>query len=493
MTVMAQPVRPLSDQDLLRYLQCPHWLYWELYGDIAHKKQGMEERELLMRGTLVRERALAASVYGRLSSVRGVTHVERAKKTLRLMKRGAAVIYGGCIEHEDTIGNPTLLIRKEEPSALGTWSYIPVLVKRKHTLRKEDHLQIGWHARILSQVQGLFPTEGYVLGPDKELLPSDPRTAEEEVKGVVEELDRIRGGECPEPTLRKACVDVSPWGVCCRALAEETQDIALLFQVNRRQREALRQIGIRTVQEAAEMDPAQYSGLDPRLTLKSLQAVRRQALALRDDTVHIRAPFVSSDVSCEIHFDIESYPPTDTDYLFGCLVRDRVAHTERFVSFAAKRLQDEKHLWKRFITWTETLPPSYIVYHYSMYERERIELLMRRYGTEAHEGVQRFLEAMVDLNELVKDCAVFPLYIYSLKNIGAMIGATWQGDVSHGADSVGVYARWLSEKRSEDLAALVAYNAEDTQATAKLVDWLATYADAETIYARPFPWEAKIR
>lgn len=482
----------LSDRDLLRYLQCPHWLYWEAFGDPVNKKLGMEARETLMQGVLLKEKSIAQHAYGRLTTVTGKTEEERAKKTLQLMQRGADVIYGGSLLDGAWAGQPTLLVKKELPSQLGEWSYIPVLVKRRHVLRKEDHLQVGWHAQRLLNIQGVIPTEGFVLGPDGVLLPSDPRDAEKEVQEIQVELKRIQGGECPEPTLRKACLDISPWGVCCLELAERTQDIALLFQVNRRQRDALRHVGIRTVAEAALMDPSQLSGVDPRLTLKSLQAVQRQARSLEEKAVIIRAPFKSSAVPYEIHFDIESHPPTDTDYLFGCLVKDRAQGTEAYVPFVAKRLSDEKRLWANFLKWINTLPPYYVVYHYSMYEAERLQVLAARYDTKEHPGLRRFAASMVDLNETVKDHAAFPLYIYSLKNIGALLGATWEGAVSHGADSVGVYEKWLADKNPADLESLCRYNEEDTKATAKVLEWLRAYATTETIYHRPFPWGEKI-
>jgi uncharacterized protein len=452
----------------------------------------MGAREELMQGKLAKEKVIARKRYGKLSLVSGKTMKQRAEKTLRLMKRGVATIYGGCLLDEKMVGSPTLLVRKEQPSVFGEWSYLPVVVKRKHVLRKEDHLQLGWQAELLVKIQGVLPTEAFILGPDGGLLPSAPADAELEVKEIIHELERIAGGECPEPTLRKACVDVSPWGACCLELAERTGDIALLFQVNRRQREALRQIGILTVEQALAMDPSQLSGKDPRLTLKSLQAIQRQARSLQETAIIIRAPFKPPALTYEIHFDIESYPPTDTDYLFGCLARDRQAGTEDYIPFVARRLGDEKRLWVNFLKWTETLPAAYVVYHYSMYERERLDVLAERYGTKEHAGLTRFASSMVDLNEVLKDHAAFPLYIYSLKNIGALIGATWEGAVSHGADSVGVYKRWLTKKRPKDLEALIAYNKEDTWATAKLLDWLTAYAAKEGIYHQPFPWEAKI-
>lgn len=482
----------LSDRDLLRYLQCPHWPYWERYGDKTKRHEGMEAREALLQGTLKNQKKLASDVYGSLSVVQGTADPARIASTNRLMKQGAAVIYQAVLFHEWILGHTTLLVRKESPSSFGDWSYYPVLIKRRHVLRKEDHLQVGWQGLLLSQIQGVMPTEAYVLGPDKNLIPSDPREAELEVKGVIEELNRIVGGECPEPTLRKACVDISPWGECCLALAEQSRDIALLFQVNRRQREALRQAGIQTVEDAAAIDPVQLSGTDPKLTLKTLQAVQRQARSLIDTSVIVRRPFAEEKAEYEIHFDIESYPATDTDYLFGCLVRDRSKNEEIYVSFVAKKLTDEKRLWVSFLKWIETLPETYTVYHYSPYEYERLAILANRYKTEENEALQRFMDSMVDLNELIKDHAVFPLYVYSLKNIGRLLGATWDGEVTHGADSVQVYEHWLKMKQSADLENLIRYNEADVRATATVLDWLFAYAKQEGMYQAPFPWNSKI-
>ncbi len=495
MSVMTCPsVQALSDHDLLRYLQCPHWLYWELFADPALKKSEMESREQLMRGELLKEDKILDKLYKRRSVtiIHGQDEMARAGVTERQMRYGSKIIYHGCLSVDGLVGHPTVLVRTELPSKLGPWSYFPMIVKRRHILRKEDHLQLGWQAYLLERLQGVCPTEAFIVSPDAERLPSDPREAQLEVKSIIEELQRIQHGECPEPTLRKACLDTSPWGVCCLELAERTQDIALLFQVNRKQRAALRDVGILSVEQAATMDPAQLSGQDPRLTLKSLQSIQRQARSLQEQTIIVREPFVRPTPNVEIHFDIESYPATDTDYLLGCLLRDRAKGTEEYVPFAAKALISEKRMWVKFLDWVDTLPEDYIVYHYSMYEEERLEVLAKRYGTQAHSGLKRFQERMVDLNEVVKDHVVFPLYVYSLKNIGSLIGATWDGEVTHGADSVEVYARWLYLRRSKDWKALAHYNEEDVRATARVVDWLTSYATKEGSYQVPFPWQPEI-
>lgn len=484
----------LSDYDLLRYLQCPHWLYWELFADPALKKSGMEGRELMIRGNLLKEEKILDKLYKRRSvtSIYGQDEAKRIEATERQMHSGSSIIYHGCLSVDGLVGHPTVLVRTELPSQLGPWSYYPMIVKRRHVLRKEDHLQLGWQAYLLERLQGVCPTEAFIVSPDAECVPSDPREAQLEVKGIIEELKRIQHGECPEPTLRKACLDTSPWGVCCLELAERTQDIALLFQVNRKQRTALRDIGILNVEQAATMDPSQLSGQDPRLTLKSLQSIQRQARSLQEHTVIVRESFVRPAPTLEIHFDIESYPATDTDYLFGCLVRDRSEGVEHYLPFAAKALMSEKRMWQKFLAWTDTLPEDYIVYHYSLYEQERLEVLAKRYGTQEHAGLQRFQERMVDVNEIVKDHVVFPLYVYSLKNVGGLIGATWNGEVTHGADSVDVFARWLELRRTSDWRALVSYNEDDVRATARVIDWLTKYATKEMSYQAPFPWQPEI-
>ena len=83
---------------------------------------------------------------------------------------------------------------------------------------------------------------------------------------------------------------------------------------------------------------------------------------------------------------------------------------------------------------------------------------------------------MVDLNEVVKDCIVFPLYFYGIKDIGKYIGFERDGKITGGGESVAFYEEWLSKGNRKRLNDILIYNEEDVVATRYLKDWLAQAA-----------------
>lgn len=174
----------------------------------------------------------------------------------------------------------------------------------------------------------------------------------------------------------------------------------------------------------------------------------------------------------EIHFDIESDPPRQADYLFGFLLRD--TDGDRYEHIVATKPEDEGKMWQLFLHWLGGLPDRYVVYHYGDYEMTRLTALEARYG--GSPALARFQEAMIDLNEIIKEDVVFPLYFYGLKDIGGYIGFERGKQVATGSQSVEFYEAWLAKGDKKKLDAVIRYNEDDVRATAALKDWLTREA-----------------
>lgn len=480
------PTKPLTATDFYRFFQCPHWPYWERFGDPALRRPLSETEEQRLADGLVHEHEIIASQFIGIESLESLDLDEAAAKTIELMKAGAPAIYQGVLMDGDWIGKPDLLERQPGKSIFGDWYYKPVDVKRAHELKKEHMCQLYFYALLLERIQGHFPAHPEIINGDGERISFEASLFATEFQNILEQLERIRSGECPDPVYRKSCEDTSPWGKACKRLAEERDDIALLYNVDVRKLRALRSLGIRTVADAAEMTPFALEGQAPGLTLRSLESIQRQARSLREGSVLIRAPFISPTQGLEIHFDIESYPPTDRDYLFGFWINERGG---RYISFVAENDErDEEKMWRDFLAWCATLPEIFTVYHYADYEISRLHALARRYGTESDPYLARFLNSMVDVKELVREHVVFPLHFYSLKAIAKFLGFKWEGDVQGGGQSVFAYEYWLESGDRSILDAIIQYNREDVQATAHVLAWMQEYAGAETSFRQPYPW-----
>lgn len=479
----------ISARDFYRFLQCPHWPYWERFGDPKDKRALTEAEEERLSDGLEHEKEIVESMFVEVEEVEIKSPEEGFKKTLDLMRAGEPFIYQGWLQHENWRGRPDILERQPGKSNFGDYFYVPVDIKNAHRLKKHHRAQLVFYCYLLEKIQGHFPGYPAVINADGERIAFSAEEFIPDFENMLEKVERMIDGECPEPVFRKACMDTSPWGRACLRLAEEKEDIALLYNVDVRRLKALRYFGIRSIHDAVDMDIDALEGQAPGLTRRALEAAKRQAVSLTKQAVIIRAPYESQTQGLEIHFDIESHPPTDRDYLYGFLIRK--PEGDEYISFVADKPEDEEKMWREFLAWCDKPPEVFTVYHYAPYEYQRLNQLAKRYETQDHEGLIRFMNGFVDVKELIRAHAVFPLYFYSLKSIAKFLGFSWKGDVQGGGESIFAYDRWLETGERSHLESIIAYNEEDVRATAFLTDWLNEYANDEQIYEQPFPWDQK--
>ncbi len=481
----------LTASDYYRFFQCPHWPYYEWFATDAERaiKRELAPGEMRrLENGIIHERDVVARVYTEMELVNApVTgNIELdAEKTQRQMQLGAKLIYQGALAHGSWIGRPDLLVRIDAPSRFGNWMYVPLDIKSSHDLEKYQRMQLCFYAALLEIVQGAYPTKAGIVNADGQEIWFTPSEHIAEFELITAELEEIRAGVKPDPVLRKSCFDTGPWGKLCQASAEATGDIALLFNVDVKKLRALRSVGVRTIQDAAEMDPVTIDGSAKGLRLHGLEVMKRQAQALLSHAVFVREPVSLPAHIPEIHFDIESDPANDRDYLYGFFVR--IDGTETYHSFRATGGTDERALWESFLAWLPTLPTEYVVYHYSMYEMTRLSILEQRYGGCA--WLEVFRSRMIDLKELVTHAVTFPLYFYGLKYIAKFLGHSWRSEVQGGGASIDAFERYLETLDEKIFADIVLYNEDDVRATAVLSDWLQQYAKEVAGYEAPYPWK----
>lgn len=478
----------ITDVDIVRFFACPHWPYWERFGDPALKRSlDTSESELLEK--LWHEQEVIKVLAPEIVHLSTDEYTAGAEETERLMQAGVPAIYRPMLRYGRWIGRPTLLLRIDDPSHLGPFSYIPVDIRRSHAMRKDEQMRLLFFAWLIEMKQGVYPSRLEMVNADREHLTVSPEQHQEAFRDLLFRLEGVCDGELPEPVYRKACEDTSPWGQACFKLAVEQDDIALLFNVTQRQLHSLRLLGVQTVHQAAEIEPLDYVDREPGLTFKALLHVQRQAKSLVERSVIVRSAVESPRCSLEIFFDIESHPGTDSDYVYGLFTRRE--GKEEFLRFTAEAPEQEERLWREFLVWLETLPSDACIYHYGDYEQTRLTVMAKRYHDEENPWLKRFCSQMIDIKELVSDHVTFPIFFYSLKAIGAFLGVRRSEDIHHGRESVFVYEDWLKTKNPFLWRQLLEYNEDDVRATASLLDWLRVYAKTDATYAEPYPWQGR--
>jgi predicted RecB family nuclease len=488
---------PLTATDFYKYITCPHWPWFDRFAsaDEQQLKRALtsgEERRL--DDGLSHERDVMKVLFADQSVAELAPTGDSAtlfQATLKAMQQGASVIYQGTLIHGDWHGRPDILLRQDGASKLGHWHYVPVDIKTSHEIKVTHRLQLVFYALLLQHVQGLFSEKGAIVNSDKEWIWLELKTFVPEFEDVLAKIEQIRAGEKPPMVLRKACMDTSPWGEACKRQAEAANDIALLYNVDVKKLAALREFGIKTVEDATSAHVQDFVGAAPGLTAHALENAQLQARSLVHKTVFIKEPVALPHAPLEIYFDIESDLPNDVDYLYGFLLHPAGSkETPKYLSFVAERPQDEAAMWASFLAWLETLPPDYVVYHYAPFELTRLKLLESRHGGSA--ALHTFRDRLCDLKPLATKRITYPLYFYGLKYICKFLGFRWTGVLQSGGESIDWYERWCETGDRDILRQIIQYNEDDVRATLFLKNWLSAYARNITQYESPYPWQKSV-
>jgi uncharacterized protein len=324
-----------------------------------------------------------------------------------------------------------------------------------------------FYGELLRKIQGVRPADGCVLNASHVLLCFALKDFEEQFHQGFDAIKEILSGKKPDPYLSSGCKN-SPWFKECIAFAEETRDVTLLYNLRQKTLHKLRDNGVRTIVEAAKMDVDELADDSTSFSRATLERLAMQAGALLEKKHHIRKPYEFPSAPLELFFDIEGDPLRQVEYLFGFLVRED--GEERYEYMLAETPEDERAMWRKFLDWLDQLPADYSVYHYGTYEKARLNTLESKYG--GTKALEKFRDRLIDLNEIVKKCVVFPLYFYGIKDIGRYIGFERDKKIAGGAESVAFYEDWLTKKDRKKLDAILLYNEDDVVATRALKDWL---------------------
>ena len=479
-------MKVFTPQYFFAYSTCPNWIWHDFHSDPKDKGELSElTLKLFEYGVLHEEECIKDLQY---ESVTVVDPEQAFDQTLKLMVSGAELIYQGEIQYEKEgimyRGRPDLLKKVEGKSKLGDYYYTPIDIKSSKEIAPEQKFQLVMYATILEGVQGFFPPSVAIINGEKNTIELDVSIeVREEMQKRINEILSIINGKKPPMKLISSCKS-SPWYAKCLVEAEAVEDIALIYKLDARSFPVLRENNINTIHDAAKMIIADLPKV-PHATIETLERAKLQAQSLVDKEVKWVSDPVVPDASLKLYFDIEGDPLLKVEYLFGFWVvgdaeekyakigkvRSYQGEGKYFLYFIAEQPEDEAKLWGDFLSWVSLLPKDYCVYHYANYERTRTSKLSLKYGTSEH--FKNFLTKLVDLEKIRKECVVFPLYFYSIKDIAKskFLNFKWRHEKAGGAQSIFWYEKWIETHDKSVLDDIVDYNEDDVRATEFLHMW----------------------
>jgi uncharacterized protein len=471
----------VTAQDLYNYTKCQHRVFLDSHGDPSEKSEVSSFVKLLWEVGLQTERDYICSL-GDLEIV-DLQHlpVESAfQETLLAMAHEAPIIYQGCLIHENFVGRPDLLVKREDgTSTFGRFFYEPIDIKagkgweetesKKRKFKEHYAFQILFYRLLLENIQGTAPPGGRIINVDKQIEEFDPALFEDRFTQAMREVQQLVSGEITsEPVLGSHCT-MCAWFTRCYRWVKAESDPTGIFFVGK-QKFALREQGLRTIQDIAGMEVDRYLAPPhkiPRMGKTSLARMKERAQVLLDGKPVIRSGYTFPVVDREVYFDIEDDPTRGVTYLFGMVIQDR-HNPSHYTYYLAQTPEDEERTVRKFWHFIQSTDQA-VYYVYSHKERSTLKHLMEKYALDT-ETFEKYKACEFDLYQhLIVEYSDWPTFSYGIKHIAKFIGFHWRDVDPSGANSIVWYNDYLANPTHDVLLnRILEYNEDDCYAMAAI-------------------------
>ncbi len=466
----------LSATDLARMTVCQRKVYLKYHGDPAERVAVSPMQQIIQAQGIAHEEAVVDP--GDFTKIPTKNLADGAIKTVEAMRCGAGKIYQGVLRSDELQGRPDLLVRIEKPSDLGDYRYCPVDIKSGRQLKHTHELQMMAYLYLLNQIQGVETTGIIQLGDNSQ----QSVTLTAEFDEWLQRAKVVSGGQVePRPFIASYC-NRCVWHQHCRGIAQRRQDISLISGVTRQVRSALRQEGISTLSDLAKVQPYNLLHIRGVGDKTSRMMVHRARAFLDNEAIHF-GNLSLSNWPVEVYFDVESVQVGGFSqeniryYLFGWCVRHNQSLTFEYEYELAEHPDQEAETWERFLERIDSIAGP--VFHYSNYEKQTVNTLCSRYGTNPQ--AKRLQDRLTDLYPMITGNIALPLQSYSIKAVAPWLGYKWKGVTQTAADTMVEYSRWLKTSERTHLDNIVTYNEHDCRAMVVIKDWLAGFNLQTTI------------
>jgi predicted RecB family nuclease len=499
MKVVADSIR-LSATDLANYLGCRHLT--ELDRAVATGRLPKPDWFDPSLAILAKRGALHEAEYVEFLRAQGLTvvslHGKGQDATIDSMKHGVDVIVQATLSDGNWLGNADILLKVNEKSNLGDWSYEVKDTKLSQNTRAATILQLCLYTDLLSRIQEFIPRKMAVVKPGKDFptedfLYTDFRSYYDLIRRNFERtIESPPVDLYPEPV---AHCDICRWWKRCDSQRHTDDHLSLIAGIRTLHRNELNRQGVNTLEEYARLSEPLRSKPE-RGNIESYRSIHHQAKVQLEGRVKGKLVYdllatdpgrglyrLPGPSKGDIYFDIEGDPFYDDggiEYLLGVTFRTESGSVEYMGRWALDQLE-EKKIFEDFIDfimqrWSKN--PSMYIYHYGIYEPAAVKRLTGRHGTRADEVDQLLrAERFIDLHAIIRESLKASVERYSLKDLEGFTDYKRKIDLpiasaSRRALESALELKELSSVPKETLLLVQDYNEDDCRATEALHQWL---------------------
>lgn len=487
----------ITASQLYDYIQCPHRVYLDVFGDPARRDEPNAFVQLLWDQGIDYEAQIVGTL-GITADMSMVPFADRERETRLAIQRGEPLIYQGRLTSGDRMGAPDLLERRGDRYIAGDIKSGSGLEGDDEDAKLKKHyaVQLGHYANILD-LEGLgVGHEAFVIDRTGSRVPyllDEPQGVRNTASWWNAYLDAetavrrlLAQTNSTLPALSATC-KLCQWFSFCKAELIASDDLTLIAELGRSKRDAMIP-AIPTVHALATCNPqgfiqgkkTAFAGIGPDTLLKFHE--RAKLLTTVGTAPYLKNPIHLPIATKEVYFDIEADPMRDVIYLHGFVERQHgQPSTAQFIPFFADGIDPahEEEVFRDAWAYLTARVQDSVIYYYSKYERTAYRKLAARYlavCSEAQVNDIFSLPVMVDLYfDIVKPSTEWPTYDQSIKTLAQFLGFKWRDTNPSGASSIEWYHRWIETGDPAIKQRILDYNEDDCRATGVVVDGIRTF------------------
>ena len=498
---------------LVKYIKCNHIIS----NDFNEKKLKLKrntrtvadklrlEKGLLHEAWYFSELKKKYSKFKDIKKLKGLSKEEKIKETIKALKEGYDLIYGGWLKSGNWSGEFDFLeINKKVKSDLGSWSY--EITDTKHSSKvKGDHIyQQCLYTNLLKEVQGILPEKFYILLKDKTKQPIKIKKVYDTFLFHKNSYEKflLNGISKTKPEKCSFC-NLCDWSNHCDNEWRDKRHPNQVLGNNRKNCQKFYQAGIKTYDEIAKLDyKTKIEGLREETKIERIEQAKLQIEAEKIGTPIFKPKkenfvlnkgfnLLPKESACDLFFDIEGVQdyvfPGRLEYLFGIYYEEN--GEKIFKPYFAHNKKEEKKSIVDFFDFTKKhfkKYPDAKIYHYNHYEittLERLTSIFKVHGVDYDHYLN--LGKFVDLFKIVKQAVYVSQKSYSLKDIEKYYDFKRSGDIRKGDVSEEFYIQWMETKDQKLLDQIAEYNKQDCVSTFKLRKWLLKIKPEQTKWFVP--------
>ena len=426
------------------------------------------------------------------------------ERTIAAMRRGPDYVYQATFFDDRWIGTADLLMRVEEPSLLGPWSYEVVDMKLARSPKAHFLLQLACYSEQLSSILGAAPKRMHVvLGTNevKSFRYDDYAAYFRHIRSRFEHF--VSAGTSSTYPLPVELCSMCAWSLNCWRHLVKDDHLSLVANIRRGQIARLTRADIPTLTVLGRSVPEHVEKMAGS-TLASLHQQARLQLEFRESGKHRyellppeakhgfeRLPPPSDG---DLYLDLEADPfvGSGLTYLFG--IAFRAAGETKYRPWWAHNDAEERVKFEEvidFIVERLNACPEMHVYHYGAQDPASLRRLMNKHDSrDTHVDNLLRREVFVDVYPIVRQTVRISQPGYSLKKVEAFYyerEATW---VREAGGAIVAYETWLESGENQVLDEIEKYNQDDCASLADLHRWLLQLREeAEQQYGVTLTWK----